>query len=73
MRCSWAASRPELPALLTKLPQLAVPRSGLREEEWIEDGDGGRCGGPFVRPQHEISQAEPGNSVFFFNCFLKSG
>jgi len=41
-----------------KLPQLAVPRSGLREEEWIEDGDGGRCGGPFVRPQHEISQAE---------------
>ena len=70
MRCSWAG-RPELPALLTKLPQLAVPRSGLREDEWIEDGDEGRCGGPFVRPRNEISQAESGNSgLFFRNCFF---
>ena len=64
-RCSWA-NRPELPALLTKLPQLAQrPRRGGLEDGWLDvDGDGGRCGEPFLRPQHEISQAESGNSVF---------
>ena len=43
------------PALLTKLRGLA----GRQGDEWIEREDfKSLCGGPYLRPQHEISQAE---------------